>query len=151
MKTFSIEPAVANDCYECAQILVEHLKELGIDASAKALARVSEDVARDSARGFILMAREDGRVVGVAYVATILSMEHCGPVAWLEELYVTPPSRQRGIGTALMTEVLKRAGETGIVAIDLEVDDAQSRAIAFYQQFGFRSLERSRWVRELKD
>ena len=59
MQTFSIEPATANDCYECAQILVEHLKELGIDASAKALARVSEDVARDSARGFILVAREE--------------------------------------------------------------------------------------------
>ncbi len=58
MKTFSIEPAVANDCYECAQLLVEHLRELGIDASDKALARVLEDVARDSARGFILVARE---------------------------------------------------------------------------------------------
>jgi GNAT superfamily N-acetyltransferase len=151
MKTFSIEPAVANDCYECAWLLVGHLRELGIDASAKALARVLEDVARDSARGFILVARENGRVVGVAYVATILSMEHCGLVAWLEELYVTPDCRQRGIGTALMTAVLKRAREAGIVAIDLEVDARQSRAIAFYQRMGFRSLDRSRWVKELKE
>jgi GNAT superfamily N-acetyltransferase len=149
MKTFSIEPAVVNDCYECAQVLVEHLGELGIDASAKALARVSEDVARDSARGFILAARENGRVVGVAYVATILSMEHCGLVAWLEELYVMPDCRHRGIGTALITEVLKQAREAGIVAIDLEVDSRQSRAIAFYQQIGFRPLDRSRWVKEL--
>jgi GNAT superfamily N-acetyltransferase len=125
MKTFSIEPGTVDDCSECAQLLVEHLRELGIDASAKALARVSEDVARDSARGFILVARENGRVVGIAYVATILSMEHCGLVAWLEELYVVPTSRQRGIGTALMTAVLKRSREAGIVAIDLEVDAGQ--------------------------
>jgi GNAT superfamily N-acetyltransferase len=77
-------------------------------------------------------------------------MEHCGPVAWLEEVYVTPPSRQRGIGTALMAAVLKRSREAGIVAIDLEVDARQSRAITFYQQMGFRPLDRSRWVRELK-
>jgi len=131
--------------------LVEHLGELGIDASAKGLARVLEEVVGDSARGFILVARENGRVVGVAYVATILSMEHCGLVAWLEELYVTPDYRHRGIGTALITEVLKQAREAGIVAIDLEVDSRQSRAIAFYQQIGFRSLDRSRWVKELKE
>jgi GNAT superfamily N-acetyltransferase len=108
-------------------------------------------VPRDSARGSVLVGLENGRVVGVAYVATILSMEHCSPVAGLEELYVTPPSRHRDIGTALMFEVLKRAREAGIVAIDLEVDARHSRAIAFYQRIGFRPLDRSRWVKELKD
>ena len=78
-------------------------------------------------------------------------MEHCGLVAWLEELYVTPDCRHRGIGTALMTEVLKRARDAGIVAIDLEVDARQSRAIPFYQRIGFRPLNRSRWVKELKE
>ena len=85
MQALSIDPATANDCYECAHLLVEHLKELGIDADPKLLARLLEDTAGDSARGFLLVARENGRVVGVAYVATILSVEHCGLVAWLEE------------------------------------------------------------------
>jgi GNAT superfamily N-acetyltransferase len=105
----------------------------------------------DSARGSVLVGRESGRVVGVAYVATILSMEHCSPVAGLEELYVVPTSRPQGIGTASMTAVLKRAREAGIVATVLEVDARQSRAIAFYQGIGFRPLDRSRWVKELKD
>ncbi len=134
----------------CA-LLVQHLRELGVDSTAKALARVLEDVACDSARGFLLEARANGGVVGVAYVATILSMEHCSPVAGLEELYVVPTSRSRGIGTASMTAVLKRAREAGIVAIVLEVDARQSRAIALYQRIGFRPLDRSRWVKELKD
>lgn len=60
MQTFFIEPGTANDSYGCAQLLVEHLRELGIDASDKALARVLEDVVGDSARGFILVARENG-------------------------------------------------------------------------------------------
>jgi GNAT superfamily N-acetyltransferase len=150
MQEVSVEPATVNDCPECAQVLVQHLRDLGIDASAKALARVTEDVARSSGRGFILVARENGRAIGIAYVATILSMEHCGLVAWLEELYVIPDCRHRGIGTALMSEVLKRAREAGIMAIDLEVDARQSRAIAFYQRIGFHSLDRSRWVKELK-
>ncbi len=106
-------------------------------------------VVADGARGFILLARDDLRIVGIAYVATILSAEHCGPVAWLEELYVTPDHRSEGIGTALVSAVLKRAGETGIVAVDLEIDTGHGRAESLYRRFGFRRLDRSRWVREL--
>lgn len=151
MQRVTIEPATANDCSECARLLVQQLGEHGIEASAEALAQVLEDAVADIARGFLILARDSGSVVGVAYVSTILSMEHCGPVAWLEELYVSPGHRNRGIGTALMAAVLERAREAGIGAIDLEVDARQSRATAFYQRIGFRSLDRSRWVKELKE
>jgi GNAT superfamily N-acetyltransferase len=96
-----------------------------------------------------MLARDSGRVVGVAYVAIILSAEHCGSVAWLEELYVRPDDRHRGIGTALVTSVLERAPKNGIVAVELEIDAGHNRVISLYQRLGFRRLERSRWVREL--
>ena len=119
-----------------------------VEASTERLARVLEDVAADIARGFLMLARDGGRIVGVAYVATILSAEHCGPVAWLEELYVTPDYRHRGIGTALVTAVLEKAQKAGIVAVDLEIDLDHNRVISLYERLGFRRLERSRWVRE---
>ena len=149
MKTFSIAPATVSDCRECAGLLVEQLGEHGVDASADQLSRVLETVVSNGAHGFLLLARGNDRIVGVAYVATILSAEHCGPVAWLEELYVTLDHRTQGIGTALVCAVLERARETGIVAVDLEVDIGHSRAESLYRRLGFRPLERSRWVREL--
>jgi ribosomal protein S18 acetylase RimI-like enzyme len=148
MGTFSVAVGSASDCCECARLLVDQFGEHGIEASPEPLARVLEDVTVDKARGFLMLARDGGRVVGVAYVATILSAEHCGPVAWLEELYVTPDCRHRGIGTALVTAVLERAQEAGIVAVDLEIDAGHRRVISLYQRLGFRRLERSRWVRE---
>ncbi|MBI4963510.1 MAG: GNAT family N-acetyltransferase [Desulfomonile tiedjei] len=150
MQTFSIAPASADDCLECARLLVEQLRGHGIDSSAEQLARVLADVVADMSRGFLLVARAGGRVVGVAYVATILSVEHCGPVGWLEEIYVTPDCRNRGIGTSLVAAVIKRAEEAAIAAIDLEIDAAHSRAASLYQRFGFLRLDRSRWVRKLK-
>ena len=150
MQTFSIVPAAISDCRECARLLVEQLGEHGVDASSEQLSRLLERVVADGARGFILLARDDRRIIGIAYVATILSAEHCGIVAWLEELYVTPSLRSRGIGTALITAVLERARETDIVAVDLEIDAGHSRAESLYRRLGFRPLERSRWVRELK-
>jgi GNAT superfamily N-acetyltransferase len=149
MQTFSIAPAAVSDCLECARLLVEQLAEHGVDTSAEQLSRVLEKVMIDRASGFILLARDDGRIVGIAYVATILSVEHCGLVAWLEELYVTPSFRSRGIGTALVTAILERARETDIVAIDLEIDAGHTRAESLYRRFGFRRLDRSRWVREV--
>ena len=149
MQTFSIAPAAASDCRECAGLLVEQLAGHGVEVSAGQLSPVLERVVADGTRGFILLARDVLRIVGIAYVATILSAEHCGLVAWLEELYVTPSLRSQGVGTALLTAILERAREMGIVAIDLEIDAGHSRAESLYRRFGFRRLDRSRWVREL--
>src|SRR5437879_1124090 len=150
MQTFSIALAAISDCRECARLLVAQFAEHKVEASAERLARVLEDVVVDGTRGFLMLAGDDGRVVGVAYVATILSAEHCGPVAWLEELYVKPKHRSRGIGTALVTAILEHARQTGMVAMDLEIDAGHRRAASLYRRFGFRPLERSRWVRVLK-
>lgn len=87
-------------------------------------------------------------IVAVAYVVTILSVEHGGRTGWLEELYVTPNQRQRGIGSALLKGVIKLVRELGLVALDLEVDADHQRAESLYARFGFRRLPRSRWVRE---
>jgi len=149
VETFSIASATVSDCSESARLLVRQLAEHSVNASAEQLSWVLEKIVADAARGFVLLAREKGRIVGIAYVATILSAEHCGRVAWLEELYVMPSHRSRGIGTALIAAMIERARKAGIVAIDLEIDASHSRAESLYRRLGFRPLNRSRWVREL--
>jgi len=148
MGKFSVALATTSDCRECARLLVDQLGEHGIKESTQRLTRILEDATSDATRGFLMLARDSGRVVGVAYVATILSVEHCGPVAWLEELYVLPEHRSRGVGSTLLTAVLERARSTGVVAMDLEIDADHSRAESLYRRYGFRPLERSRWVKE---
>jgi len=149
VEAFSIASATANDCSESARLLVQQLTEHSVDASAEQLSCVLEKIVADAARGFVLLARENGRIVGIAYIATILSAEHCGLVAWLEELYVMPSHRSRWIGTALMAAMIERVRTAGIVAIDLEIDAGHSRAESLYRRLGFRPLNRSRWVKEL--
>ena len=146
---FSIASATVSDCSECARLLVQQLAEHGVDASAEELSRVLAKIVADAARGFVLLAREHGRIVGIAYVATILSAEHCGLVGWLEELYVRPSHRSRGTGTALIAAIIERARNVEMVAIDLEIDAEHSRAESLYRRLGFRRLNRSRWVKEL--
>jgi GNAT superfamily N-acetyltransferase len=149
MRPFLISPAAVSDCNECARLLVEQLGEHGVHASPERLSHLLEAVVANADRGFVLLARVDERIVGVAYAATILSAEHSGLVAWLEELYVAPPYRSHGIGSALLAAVVKRAQKAGVVTVDLEVDASHSRAESLYRRSGFRPLNRSRWVKEL--
>ena len=149
MHSFLISSAAIRDCTECARLLVGQLGEHGVDASADRLSRLLEAVVANEGRGFVLLARADEQVIGVAYAATILSAEHSGLVAWLEELYVAPSYRSQGIGSALLAAVLERAQKAGVVAVDLEVDASHSRAESLYRRSGFRPLNRSRWVKEL--
>ena len=149
MEAFSIASATVTDCSESARLLVQQLAEHSVDASAEQLSWLLEKIAADAARGFVLLARENGRIVGIVYVATILSAEHCGLVVWLEELYVTPSRRSRGIGTALIVAMIERARNAGIVAIYLEIEAGHSRSKSLYRRLGFRPLNRSRWVSKL--
>jgi GNAT superfamily N-acetyltransferase len=149
--SITVEQAKVSDCRECAALLVQQLVEHGSDATEESLVTVLEQVVSDPARGFVLHARENRKMVGIAYLAIILSAEHCGKVGWLEEIYVLAEYRSRGFGAALLSVVLERARELGIVAIDLEVDAAHRRAESLYRRFGFRTLDRSRWVLKLEE
>jgi GNAT superfamily N-acetyltransferase len=150
IRGISVEQATINDYSECATLLLKQLAEHGSEAVEENLVTVLKDVVSDPTHGFVLFAHENRKMIGVAYVAIILSAEHCGKVGWLEELYVMPEYRSKGIGAALLTKVIERARKLGIVAIDLEVDAAHRRAESLYQRFGFRPLDRSRWVRTLE-
>lgn len=145
----TIERAAVSDCRESARLLTQQLLEHHIPVTEKPLVEVLKQVVAQPERGFILVARQHGKLVGIAYVAMILSAEHCGPIGWLEELYVCPESREGGIGHALLQACLERARERGMRAVELEVDSTHRRAVSLYRRAGFRFLRRSRWVRHL--
>ena len=149
MQRFSIEAAKLDDCKVCAGLLVEQLREHRIDCSFERLFNILESVVADRTRGFVLLARVEEQIVGLAYAAAILSAEHGGLVAWLEELYVAPGHRSHGIGSALIGAVVERARDVGIVAVDLEVDASHTRVESLYRKHGFERLDRSRWVRKV--
>src|SRR5438105_15486042 len=78
MERFSIGLATTGDRREGARLLAKQLEEHGIKVSIERLAGVLEEVTADPRRGFLMLARHSGRVVGVAYVVIIISATHCG-------------------------------------------------------------------------
>src|SRR5262249_8230713 len=90
-----------------------------------------------------------GRPIGVAALSLAWPIEHGSRGAWLEELYVEPAARDRGLGSALLRAACDAAAAAGARAVDLEVERSHERAAALYRREGFRPLERTHWVKSL--
>lgn len=67
--------------------------------------------------------------------------------AYLEELYVAPKSRGRGIGRALLEGAMGTAREEGAAHIDLTTSEADTTALSLYEGTGFTNREGTRTER----
>jgi len=145
-----ISLAAHDDREALTSLLRTQLEEHDIEMPAERLAAAIDGVLADPSRGVFLVARDDGAVVGVAYLSFIWSLEHGGRSAWLEELYVRPASRQKGLGRALLLAACELAHRERCAAVDLEVETSHARAANLYIREGFHPQRRTRWVRPFR-
>ena len=93
----------------------------------------------------LAVAQDDGSRTGRLLGYTICS--RYADVWHVMNIAVDPPSRRRGIGTALLTALIERAGPSE--SYTLEVRPSNPGAIALYERFGFRSAgRRPRYYRD---
>ncbi len=145
----AITVAGAMDRDPLLALLSAQMAEHDIPTNSAELAVAIDAVLADPSLGVLLAAWSGGRAVGVAYVGWFMSLEHAGRSAWLDELYVTPDFRDRGIGQKLLHAVIDHCRAHGARAIDLEVEATHTRAANLYQREGFTPHSRQRWVLRL--
>ncbi|RRJ86054.1 GNAT family N-acetyltransferase [Gulosibacter macacae] len=89
----------------------------------------------------LVLLADDPEPVGFALVTTRPSPYYDGPVATLDELYVTPARRDQGLGTELIDHLIReaRARNIGEVQINVDEDDLDTRR--FYEERGFTNHE----------
>jgi ribosomal protein S18 acetylase RimI-like enzyme len=63
--------------------------------------------------------------------------------AYLEELYVTPKHRRRGIGRKLLDAAIETAGNAGANHFELTTGETDTEARALYESTGFTNREGS--------
>jgi GNAT superfamily N-acetyltransferase len=150
MNSLSIELVDEGKLDAVAGLLEAQLREHSIAPSSDDLRAAIRTVIHDQHYGFVLTASEpDIGPIGVACASSLLSFEHGGVSGWLEELYVLPQWRGRGIGSQLVEQVITHARQLRWRALDLEVEAGHQRAIALYTRHNFRPHFRSRFYRIL--
>ena len=94
-----------------------------------------------------LMSEWDGQPAGFALYFYDYSTWLGRPGIYLEDVYVDPPFRGRGIGKALLQRLAAIALERGCARLKWQVLDWNTPAIEFYQALGGEFMDEWRSVR----
>lgn len=82
----------------------------------------------------------DGEIAGYSLLAKTYSQEAGGLVIWIEEIYVLPKFRGRGIAKEFFSFLLKNR-PADVKRLRLEVERENEGAVRLYKSFGFDFLE----------
>lgn len=114
----------------------------GGDAVAARIPRILD------AGGRVLVAREEGDVLGVIAMAFMPLLHHDDELCRITALVVADRARGRGIGKALVAEAERIARGRGCLRIEVTSADHRTGAHAFYLALGYDE-KRKRFLKRL--
>lgn len=141
MNEITIRPCHVGDSSEILRLI----RELAVYEKLEEFAIATEDQLRDHLFGTApkaeaVLAEWEGRAVGFALFFTTFSTFRGQPGIYLEDLFVEPEHRGRGIGKQLLGEVARIACERGCGRLEWSVLTWNTPAIEFYEAMGARPL-----------
>ena len=137
-----IRPAERADC----ALIVELIKELAIYEKMEAEARATPELIEESLfaehpNAFCQIATWEGQPAGFALYFFNFSTFIGKNGLYLEDLFVRPHLRGRGIGKALLVELARTAKKMNCGRMEWSVLDWNEPAIQFYKSIGARPMD----------
>jgi len=139
MEPIRIRPATVEDAPVIHRLLKDLAAALGKPSDIRSS---TADIARygfgEGPRFETLLAYEGEEAVGLAVFFYEFSTWRGTPGVYVQDLYVSPRLRGRGVGRELVDAVRRRASEWDGRYVKLAVYDGNERALGFYQALGFQ-------------
>ncbi|HWR15570.1 MAG TPA: GNAT family N-acetyltransferase [Terriglobales bacterium] len=131
------------------ELILQFIRDLAeYEREPQAAVATAEDIIRDGFRGTpkfrVLIAEWDGVPAGFAFYFFNYSTWIGKPGLFLEDLFVKPELRGKGIGKALLSELAKVAMAENCYGMKWEVLDWNQPAIEFYEALGAKL--RKEWI-----
>jgi GNAT superfamily N-acetyltransferase len=141
----SIRAATVDDAPAVASAVEELLIELGGERpSATALEEAVRRLAADPEAGALLIAEDDGRLIGILAASWQYAIHVPGRYGTIQDLWVHPEWRSRALGRELIMALVREAMEAGVPRLEVGLPqesfaqlDATER---FYRENGFTPL-----------
>jgi GNAT superfamily N-acetyltransferase len=129
-----------------AETIVELVRELARFEHLEEFVRATPDDFRTHLFGSrplaeAILAEVGGEAVGFALYFATFSTFRGRPGIYLEDLYVRPEQRGRGIGKALLASVASAGAARGGCRLEWSVLKWNTPAIGFYEALGARTLD----------
>jgi ribosomal protein S18 acetylase RimI-like enzyme len=130
--------AGAEDASSVTALMAGFRDHMGRDEPANDRIRSTVEVLlRDPATEYLLAAPDgEERPAGICQLRYRLTVWTGADDCWLEDLFVESEARRAGLGRALVTQAFERARARGCRRMELDVDEDNTTALAFYATLG---------------
>ena len=149
---FSIRAAEPRDAREILRLIASLAEyEKLADMAVGTVADLERSLFGPRPAGEAIVAERGGRAVGFALYFTTFSTFLCKPGLYLEDLFVEPDERGRGIGKALLARLAQLAVERNCGRLEWRVLDWNEPSIRFYESLGAKLMPEWELVRMTAD
>ncbi|MBF2753691.1 MAG: GNAT family N-acetyltransferase [Gammaproteobacteria bacterium AqS3] len=91
-------------------------------------------------RGCLIVAEEDGNILGLASISFNFALRYNGEYCTLEELVLDQDARGKNVGGRLVEETIRLAKERGCKEYGLYILESTLQNQTFYEKFGFAKV-----------
>jgi GNAT superfamily N-acetyltransferase len=138
----SIRPASQSDISLIAQFIRELAEyERLVDACVVSKDSLALHLFGEHPKAEVFIGELDGAPVGFSLFFANFSTFLGKPGLYLEDLFVRPDARGKGVGKALLTNLIQLAATRGYGRVEWAVLDWNKPAIAFYESMGAKPMQ----------
>ncbi len=134
--------ATSADLSRVRDLIRQYYKFDDIPFDGKAIRSGLKILLRNPALGEVWLVEDGALPVGYLVFTFGFDLEFGGRQATVTDFYLAPKYRGTGLGRKALKRVFRRLRTLGVPAVELQVSENNSRALAFYKRLGFQAHAR---------
>lgn len=124
------------------QLMAEVYDEAGYTLNRRHAGEAFAAILADRRLGYVWLIQDGARSVGYLVMTLVFSIEYGGLNAFVDDLYVQAPYRNRGLAKKALAEMRRFCVLRGIRAMSVEVGRENLQAQGVYRRTGFVATDR---------
>ncbi|MDH4222709.1 MAG: GNAT family N-acetyltransferase [candidate division Zixibacteria bacterium] len=135
--TTSIDTMQGKDIPNVLGLIKAYYSEFGYSFNGKTMRRSLEELIEYPSLGCLFLIKQDETALGYMLVTFGFSLEYHGRDAFLDEIFILPAWRSRGLGRKSIEYALEFCRNSGVKAVHLEVKNDNASVFELYRSLGF--------------
>jgi GNAT superfamily N-acetyltransferase len=132
-----VRAAQLSDVAMLATLMIEVYAEAKLPLDREPAQRTFEQLIRSPERGCVWILESDAGVAGFVVLTLAYAMEYGGLRGFVDDFFVRPQFRKRGLGTAALAMVKTHCLATGVRALFVQTGSDNGPAQRVYKRAGF--------------
>lgn len=144
-----IRPAQMSDVAMLATMMIEVYGEAGLALEREAAQRAFEQLIHSPDRGCVWILESDATPAGFVVLTMMYAMEYGGLRGFVDDFFVRPAFRKRGLGALALARVKAHCLAMGIRALYVQTGPDNDVAQRVYKRAGFTNTGHQLFVQPL--